>query len=157
MNTSTTGPILISEIDDLVDALRDPGRERPIVIVSAQRGPRRYGLSPRRLAADLAGHATVCQLSDVDVSWPLRDMYPAFATYNGAVRVIGVDDHTQVIRTDTDDSDGCTRRIRNAVQTCIHHARATTDNHTDTEATIVAASVPLDTVCRSRSTPLGSR
>lgn len=106
-------PMIIEDIADLLTQLRDTDQQ-PVVIVSARRGERRYGLSPRRLAADLSGRAVIAQLAGPDVSWALGEARPDLATYGGAVRVVGADGYTKVIRTDGD-SDQCQRQIHNTV------------------------------------------
>lgn len=96
-------PITVDDPQRLVAHLRSPDRQLPAVIVSVQsRGTHRYGVSPRRLASDLAGRATVWVLDSVDAAWELQRIDPDHATYGGAVRVAGFtagDDN--VIRTDT--------------------------------------------------------
>lgn len=123
-------PLLIEDITDLLAELHRSD-QKPVVIVSARKGERRYGLSPRLLAADLSGRAVVAQLADVDVSWALSAARPDLATYGGAVRVVGVDGSSEVIRTDRD-PDRCQRRIRNTVNLARRDEFSTTNPRSDT-------------------------
>lgn len=102
----TPEPITVADHLDLVRTIDDPARERAVVIVSAcHRGDRLYGLSPRRLARALGDRAQVWLLPSIQLNTAFSDAWPTGtrgdrAVYGGAVRVIGAQAWTAVVRTD---------------------------------------------------------
>ena len=105
---------IAGDIEPLVTHLDDNERTLPVVIVSPGRGEPRYGLAPNRLAERLVGRATVWMLASVADSCKLGDRRRQFATYGGAVRVVGCRGGGTVIRTDND-PDRVVTRILTAV------------------------------------------
>lgn len=100
-------PAVADDVHALVCAVSDPCRAHAVVIVSAtHHGDRRYGLSPRRLAAAVGDRARVWTLPtvqhniDFSNAWPDEQIRSKRAVGGGAVRVIGADGWSAVIRTD---------------------------------------------------------
>lgn len=111
---ASTAAIPVDDPGVLVQHLDDPGRRLPAVILSHTGGVQPYGVSPKKLADDLADLATVWTLRSVDTAWQLSGLNPDYATYGGAVRVVGPAGESDVIRTDKN-PERVSHRIRAAV------------------------------------------
>lgn len=107
-------PIAVSSVLDLFTHVDDPQRVLPVVIISVAWNAERHGVPPRRLASELAGRASVWVLPDPGSSRML-DVRDDLATYGGAVRVIGSDGWSTIVRTDKAPGEPAVNRVKNAV------------------------------------------
>lgn len=114
-------PIAVDSVLDLFTHTDDPERKLPVVIVSIAWNASRHGVPPRRLASELAGRATVWVLADAAAS-RLLDGREDLATYGGAVRVVGADGWSAVIRTNKAPGDPAINRVKDAVATALSTA-----------------------------------
>jgi hypothetical protein len=89
------------EVAELIEFVNSPSRRVPVVIMSPARGSARYPVSPSELADELNTTAQVHVIDTSALCWEL-DGHPGLRTYGGAVRVVGANGFSAVIRTDGD-------------------------------------------------------
>lgn len=89
------------EVAELIGFLNSSSRRVPVVIMTPARGIDRYPVSPTELADELHTTAQVHVLATAALCWEL-DAHPELRTYGGAVRVVGTNGFSAVIRTDGD-------------------------------------------------------
>lgn len=116
-----------SGFNRLAVLLRDPERDKPVVIMSRRRSGE-TSIPPQRVIEVLGDLAHVRVLASFDTGWDLdRIDNKRYTTYGGAIRVVerGGWDDTMVIHRPGDDDDEALERIRRACQhACRRMARA---------------------------------